>query len=284
MVSLPQKRQAVKYLLLKPGVSKRRACRLIGIHRSTESRRTSREEELFTLRTRIVELSHRYPRWGYRKVYDRLKTEGSIIGRERVRLIRKQEGLQVVRKQRKKRRLGTRGSHRELQAEYPNHVWSYDFVEDATADGKRLRFLNVVDEFTRESLAISCSRSQSWTKVQRVLQGLFAIHGLPEFIRSDNGSELTANKLQDWLAEMKVQTAYIEPGSPWQNPFVESFNSIFRDDCLNRWLFFTPKEAQQIADAWKDEYNFERPHGSLAGKTPADFAQGYALSNTREVA
>jgi transposase InsO family protein len=200
-----------------------------------------------------------------------------------VRLIRKQEGLQIVRKQRKKRNVGT-GSHRELQAEHPNHVWSYDFVEDATADGKRLRFLNIVDEFTRESLAISCSRSQNWGKVQRVLQELFATHGLPKFIRSDNGSELTARKLQEWLAEMKVQTAYIEPGSPWQNPFVESFNSIFRDECLNRWLFFTPREAQQIADAWKDEYNFERPHGSLAGKTPAVFAQGYVMSNAQEVA
>jgi transposase InsO family protein len=191
--------------------------------------------------------------------------------------------LQVPRKQRKKRILGG-SSQRELQAEYPNHVWSYDFVEDATADGRRLRFLNVVDEYTRESLAIECSRSQNWGKVKQTLQKLFALYGVPQFIRSNNGPELIAHKLQEWLREMNVQTAYIEPGSHWQNPYVESFNSVFRDDCLNRWLSFSPREAQQIADAWRNEYNFERPHGSLGGKTPADFAQGYALSKHQVVA
>lgn len=231
----------------------------------------------------IVETSVQYPRWGYLTVYDFLKTKGHRVGRETVRLCRKREGLQVVIKQRKKRHIGN-SVHRELQARYPNHVWSYDFVEDATADGKRLRFLNIVDEYTRESLAIECSRSQNWYKVKKVLQRLFAERGLPEFLRSDNGSELTARKLQKWLKEVKVQTAYIEPGSPWQNPYVESFNALFRDGCLNRWLFFTPKEAQQIASAWRDEYNFERPHGSLAGKTPAKFAQGVALSNQLQVA
>lgn len=231
----------------------------------------------------IVDTSFQYPRWGYRTVYDWLKTQGHRVGRETVRLCRKREGLQVVKKQRKKRHLGDL-VHRELQAQYPNHVWSYDFVEDATADGKRLRFLNIVDEYTRECLAIECSRSQNWRKVKKVLQRLFAERGIPEFLRSDNGSELTARKLQKWLKDMKVQTAYIEPGSPWQNPYVESFNALFRDGCLNRWLFFTPSEAQQIASAWKDEYNFERPHGSLAGLTPAKFAQGYALSNQQEVA
>lgn len=216
-------------------------------------------------------------------MYDWLKTQGHRVGRETVRLCRKREGLQVVRKQRKKRHLGD-SVHRELQAQHPNHVWSYDFVEDATADGRRLRFLNIVDEYTRECLAIECSRSQNWRKVKKVLQRLFAERGIPEFLRSDNGSELTARKLQTWLKDMKVQTAYIEPGSPWQNPYVESFNALFRDGCLNRWLFFTPNEAQQIANAWKDEYNFERPHGSLAGMTPAKFAQGYALSNHQAVA
>jgi len=189
----------------------------------------------------------------------------------------------VRKKQLRKRNLGGE-PNRELQAEHPNHVWSYDFVEDATADGKRLRFFNVVDEFTRESLVIDCSRRQNWGKVKLVLQRLFAIYGVPRFIRSDNGPEFIAKKLQHWLGKMKVQTAYIEPGSPWQNPYVESFNSVFRDGCLNRWLFFSPREAQDIAEAWRNEYNFERPHGSLAGLTPAKFAQGYALSNAQEVA
>lgn len=282
MVSLRQKREAVRYLVNKYHASKRMICKVIGIHRWTASRQSERKQAEQELLNRIIELSFQYPRWGYRKVYERLKTEKYCVGRERVRLLRKQEGLQVVRKQRKKRNLGE--PHRELQAEFPNHVWSYDFVEDSTADGRRLRFLNVLDEFTRESLAISCSRTQNWGKVKRVLQELFATHGLPKYIRSDNGAELTARKLQEWLSEMKVQTAYIEPGSPWQNPYVESFNSVFRDDCLNRWLFFTPKEAQQITESWRNEYNFERPHGSLAGKTPAEFAHGYAMSNAQKVA
>lgn len=276
-MSLPQKRQAVKYLLGKYPTSKRMACRAMGIHRSTESRCGKRSEEQERQTESVIRISFRYPRWGYRKVFDDLKKKGVSIGRETVRLIRKREGLQVLKKQRKKRNLG-QGYERELQAEYPNHVWSYDFVEDATADGRRLRFLNVVDEFTRESLAIDCSRTQNWGKVKRTLQRLFTVHGIPAFIRSDNGSELIAKELRKWLSEMKVQTAYIEPGSPWQNAYVESFNSVFRDGCLNRWLFFSPREAQAAADAWRNEYNFERPHGSLAGKTPAEFAQGYALS------
>lgn len=282
-MSLPQKRLAVKHLVEQHAVSKRRACQVIGIHRSTESRHSSRAESKARTRRRVIELSEKHPRWGYRKIYDLLKEESYSVGRETVRLIRKQEGLQVVRKQRKKRRIGG-SSQRELQAEYPNHVWSYDFMEDATADGRRLRFLNIVDEFTRECLSINCSRSQNWVKVKQALEKLFGVQGLPRFIRSDNGPELIARKLQEWLKEMNVQTAYIEPGSPWQNPYIESFNSVFRDGCLDRWLFFTPKEAQQIADAWKDEYNFVRPHGSLNGMTPAKFAQGYALSNQELVA
>lgn len=279
-MSLPQKRLAVKYLVKEHAVSRRRACKVVGIHRSTESRQPSPKR--MELIERIVKLSEQYPRWGYRKVYDRLKTLGVQVGRETVRLIRKQEGLQVVKKQQKKQLL--RETQRELQAEHPNHVWSYDFVEDGTADGRRLRFFNVVDEYTRECLVIECSRSQNWSKVKQVLERLFAIHGLPRFIRSDNGPELIAKSLQQWFSDMKVQTAYIEPGSPWQNPYVESFNSVFRDGCLNRWIFFSPAEAQASADAWKNEYNFERPHGSLGGKTPAEFAQGYALSKNQKVA
>ena len=133
---------------------------------------------------KVLDLSLRYPRWGYRKVFDDMQKKGMSIGRETVRLIRKREGLQVLQKQRKKRNLGA-GYDRELQAEYPNHVWSYDFVEDATANGKRLRFLTVVDEFTRESLAIDCSRRQNWRKVKQTLQRLFAVHGAPDYIRSD---------------------------------------------------------------------------------------------------
>lgn len=280
MVSLPQRRAAVKHLRSVFAVSKRRACKVLGIHRSTESRHPVAKRDSELIRA-VVERSLNYPRWGYRKIFEILQRDSYSIGRERVRLIRKREGLQVRRKQAKKRR-GFGEQRWELQAEYPNHVWSYDFVEDATADGKRLRFLNIVDEFTRECLATYCLRSQNWKTVKQTLSKLFTQQGVPAYLRSDNGSELIAKSLREWLSEMKVQTAYIEPGSPWQNGYVESFNAIFRDECLNRWLFFSPREAQQISDSWRKEYNFERPHGSLNGATPAEFAQGYALSKQRQ--
>jgi putative transposase len=283
VVSLPQKRQAVVALEEKFSVSTRRACKVIGIHRSTMRRtlvRALNEQELVK---QIRDLSETYTRWGYRKVHAYLRTKGVCVGREHVRLIRKREGLQVARKQRRKRHL-PRSQTGLLRAAHPNHVWSYDFIEDATADGKRLRFLNVVDECTRECLAIECSRSQNWGKVKAVLQRLFAKHGIPQFIRSDNGPEFIARALRAWLSSLGVQTTYIEPGSPWENPYVESFNGIFRDGCLNRWLFFTPKEAQELAEQWRYEYNFERPHGALGGITPSIFAQGVALSNASAVA
>ena len=272
----------MQYLVTMHGVSRRRACKVIGIHRSTERRQSYREIAALELKERIITLSERFPRFGYRKIFDRLKTEGIRIGRERVRLLRKQEGLSVVKKQKRKRRL--HGKKWELQAQYPNHVWSYDFVEDATADGRRLRFLTVIDEFTRECRAIVCARSQSAAKVKQVLQQLIAYHGAPQFVRSDNGPELIARELRNWLKKKNITTAYIEPGSPWQNAYIESFNGIFRDSCLNRWLFFTTAEAKQIAEQWREEYNHERPHGSLGGRTPSAYAEEYRISRNQEAA
>jgi transposase InsO family protein len=167
-------------------------------------------------------------------------------------------------------------------AEYPNHVWSYDLVHDTTADGRTLKCLTIIDEYTREGLEIYSARSITSGDVIRVLEGLFMRHGSPVCLRSDNGPELVAKKLRQWLKEKGVGTHYIDPGSPWQNAYNESFNGIFRDGCLNRWIFTSVREARQVIAQWLEEYNTVRPHGSLRGKTPAVYAEQKRLN--REVA
>jgi transposase InsO family protein len=200
------------------------------------------------------------------------------ISRERVRLIRRREGLQVVKKRRKRKLLGmtTQWVNR---AEYPNHVWSYDFVYDQTDDGRQLKCLTVVDEFSRQGLAIRLGRSLTATDVTRILDELFREHGRPVCLRSDNGPELVSRHVQNWLKGKHVDTHYIEPGSPWQNAYNESFNSIFRTTCLDRCLFGSMTEARVIIDHWLDEYNTVRPHGSLGGMTPERFLQRWTEAN-----
>lgn len=175
-------------------------------------------------------MSEKYPRFGYRKIYDKLKEDGWPVGRERVRLIRKQDGLQVIKKQKKKRLLG-RSTTQLSKAEYPNHVWSYDIVSDQTACGKRFRCLTVIDEYSRYGLTIYAGRSITSGHVKRVLQELFAQWCIPTCIKSDNGPEFIAKDIQKWLQEAGVKTRYIDPGSPWQNGHNESFNAVFRDGC-----------------------------------------------------
>lgn len=215
---------------------------------------------------RVVSLSEAQPRWGYRKVHDRLTLDGERIGRERVRLIRKRAGLQVRKKQHKKRYPGRKEPL--LCAHYPGHVWSYDFVMDSTVDGRRLKLLTVVDEFTKEAFPIQCRRSMTSGDVIRTLRSLFALYGQPAWLRSDNGSEFIAHAVLKMLKEKGISTRYIEPGKPWQNGYNESFNGILRDDCLNRWQFRTIRETRLILDDWVNQYNDYRPHGSLGGVTP----------------
>ena len=192
------------------------------------------------------------------------------MGRERVRLIRRREGLRVPQKAPKKQRRGS--STVDLhEATHANHVWSYDFVADQTTDRKTVRFLTIVDEFTRRGLWIECARHLTSVDVVRVLEQLVELHGRPGTIKSDNGPELVAKKVQDWLAERKIGARYIEPGSPWQNGHNESFNAVFRDGCLNRWLFESVREAREATESWLHEYNDERPHGALGGLTPSRF-------------
>jgi transposase InsO family protein len=269
MVSLADRRRGAKYLEGTFAVSERRACQVVEIARSTKRRPSGHIEEA-ALVARVHELSVRYPRFGYRKIFDRLKGAGWRVGRERVRLLRRREGLGVPQKAPRRRRRGTStiDSHR---AQYPNHVWSYDFVADQTTDGKTLRFLTVIDEYTRRGLWIECARHLTSVDVVRVLEQLVELHGKPTMVKSDNGPEFVAKKVQDWIEGRSIGARFIEPGSPWQNGHNESFNAVFRDSCLNRWLFESVREAREASESWLYEYNHERPHGSLGGLAPSLF-------------
>ena len=272
MVSLAERRRATDYLEQGHCVSERRACQVVGIPRSSKRRPSGRIEEAKLVR-RVHELTERYPRFGYRKIHAVLRGEGMAVGRDRLRLIRKREGLQVARRQRKRRRAGKSTTEVD-RALYPNHVWSYDFVADQTTDGRKLRFLTVIDEFTREAIWIQGGRFLNPSDVVRVLGQLVESRGKPGVIKSDNGPELVAKCVQDWILERGIDTKYVDPGSPWQNGHNESFNGVLRDGCLDRWAFLSVREAKLVVESWRQEYNEERPHGSLGQLTPAVYAAG----------
>jgi putative transposase len=242
----------------------------LALHRSTKRRQAGSRDPVELIQ-RIHTLSERYPRWGYRKLYYLLKAEGWGVNRETVRRIRKHEGLQVIKRASKRRPVGE-STTTPTRAASPNHVWSYDFVHDETTDGRRLKCLTVLDEYTREGLTIHCARSITAADVVQVLQRLFVHRGAPEYIKSDNGPEFIAQRVTTWLRGQRVDTHFIDPGSPWQNGHNESFNGVFRDGCLDRWLFTSVPEARRIITNWLEEYNNERPHGALNGLTPRAFA------------
>ena len=221
------------------------------------------------LTARIIELATNYGRYGYRRIAAMLRID-YIINHKRVERIWREQGLKVPKKQPKKRRLWLNdGSCIRLRPEYRNHVWSYDFVEDRLRNGKKVRWLNIIDEYTRECLASLPRRHWKHTDVMNVLSDLFIMKGTPGYIRSDNGTEFTANKLREWLKDLRVATAYIEPGSPWENGYCESFNSKMRDEFLNRELFDTMFEVEALTKLWVNEYNTVRPHSSLGYRPPA---------------
>jgi transposase InsO family protein len=252
-------------------VSERRVCRALGQHRSTQRRIPRGRDDEQQLTDDIVALTRRYGRYGYRKIAELLRSQaGWVVNDKRVERIWRQEGLKVPAKQPKKGRLWLAdGSCIRLRAERPNHVWSYDFVEDRTHDGRKYRMLNVIDEFTHEALAIRIDRKLNSTDVIDVLSDLFILRGLPEHIRSDNGPEFIATAVQDWITAVGAKTAYIAPGSPWENGYIESFNARLRDELLDGEIFYTLKEARIIVESWRRHYNTVRPHGSLGYKPPA---------------
>lgn len=219
---------------------------------------------------RTIELASEYGRYGYRRVTALLRDEGFRVNHKRVERIWRQEGLKVPKKQPKRRRLWFNdGSCVRQRAEYRNHLWSYDFVFDRTADGKPLRILTVVDEYSRECVALKVGRKLTAEDVIYSLSEMFIKRGRPTFIRSDNGSEFTAKSIRNWLEHLNVQTLFIEPGSPWENGFVESFNGKLRDELLNGEIFDTLIEAEVLLERWRTHYNTRRPHSSLGYRPPA---------------
>ena len=254
-----------------PGhVSERRACRVLGQPRSTQRRVRQAPDEEAKLVVRMVELASEYGRYGYRRVTAMLRGEGWKVNHKRVERLWRQEGLKVPSRQPKRKRLWlTDGSCVRLRPTHRNHVWSYDFLHDRTEDGRAFRLLAILDEYTRECLAMDVARRMSHRDVMDRLAELFIERGVPECLRSDNGSEFTAQSIRDWLKAIGVRTLYIEPGSPWENGYVESFNGKLRDELLNREVFETLREAQVLTERWRREYNQIRPHSALAYRPPA---------------
>lgn len=275
------RRLAVRAAEVGHGISERRACRLVGLARSTARYEPEPKPDERELVGRIRDLAARHKRYGYRRITALLRREGSAVNAKRVHRLWKAEGLQVRRKRRRRRRMGPKGEVTK-RSEHPGHVWTYDFLEDRTERGGKLRILTVLDEYTREALAIRVERSIPAEKVIDTLEWLFMTRGAPEHIRSDNGPELTANAVQDWLARNECETIYIAPGSPWENPFIESFNGSFRDECLNMELFSGIREARELVESWRCDYNDLRPHSSLGYKTPSEFARTWWKENRPE--
>jgi transposase InsO family protein len=254
------------------GVSERRACRVTGQQRSTQrklGRLPSTEED--KLRRRLRAIARAHPRWGWKTAHRLLRREGWVINHKRTQRLWRAEGLRRPPQCRKRRRVSPVATER-LAATHPNHVWAIDFQFDETSDGRRLKLANIVDEHTREALAMRVGRTCGADELLGVIDGLVAERGAPGHLRMDNGPELIAWALRDWCRLAGTGTIYIEPGSPWENPYIESFNGRSRDELLNVEEFGSLLEARVIVEAWRIEYNTYRPHGSLGGLTPAEYA------------
>ena len=244
---------------------------MLGQHRSTQRRVPRGRDDEERLTADIIALARQYGRYGYRKIAELLRsTAGWVVNDKRVERIWRREGLKVPAKQPKRGRLWLNdGSCIRLRAERPSHVWSYDFVEDRTHEGRKYRMLNVIDEFTHECLAIRVNRKLKAVDVIDVLSDLFILRGVPGHIRSDNGPEFVAKAGQEWIAAVGAKTAYIAPGSPWENGFIESFNARLRDELLDGEIFYSLKEAKIVIESWRRHYNTVRPHESLGYRPPA---------------
>jgi transposase InsO family protein len=260
----------VEQVVAELGVPERRACRVPGQHRSTQREPPGTPDDEAGLTAAIIALATRYGRYGYRRITALLREAGWAVNRERVGRIWRREGLKVPRRQPRRGRLWLNdGSCVRLRPERPNHVWSYDFVEDRTHDGRKYRMLNVLDEFTRECLAIRVDRKLGSVDVIDVLSDLFILRGVPGHIRSDNGPEFVAKDVRGWIAAVGARTAYIEPGSPWENGYRESSNSKLRDELLDGEVFYSLAEARVVIEGWRRHYNTGRPHSALGYRPPA---------------
>jgi len=262
-------------------ISQRRACRVLGQARSTQRQADGVSAEKERLVARIVALATQYGRYGYRRITALLRVEGWRVNHKRVERIWRQEGLKVPQKQPKRGRLWLNdGSCIRLRPERENHVWSYDFMAARTQDGRAFRILTILDEYTRECLSITVARRITSQEVIDQLAELFLERGVPEHIRSDNGPEFTARAIRQWLRDLGVKTLYIEPGSPWENGYIESFNGKLKDELLNGEIFMTLLEAQVLIENWRKDYNQIRPHSALGYRPPAPEAIMPAYDST----
>lgn len=256
------------------GYSERQACRALGQSRGAIRKPVKRPDDEESLTKDIIRLATKYGRYGYKRITALLRIEGWRVNHKRVERIWRQEGLKVPAKQKKRGRLYLNdGSCIRLRPCWKDHVWAYDFVFDRLSCGTKIRFLTVVDEYTRECIALRAGYRLGADDVMDVLTDLFITRGIPDHIRSDNGSEFTAKSIRQWLPKLGVKTLYIEPGSPWENGYNESFNGRFRDEFLSGEVFYTLKEAQVLTAQWRQLYNHIRPHTSLGYKPPAPLAR-----------
>jgi len=264
-----------------PNVSQRRACRALSQPRSTQRYIAQQRNGERALVERMRELALRHPRYGYRRITALLRREGWRVNRKRVVRLWRREGLKVVKRQRKTNRSTVDGSsanaaHRR-RAERVNHVWSFDFCHDRTADGRALKIFSVIDEYTRQCLIIEVQRRITGTDVVKILASLMALYGTPQHLRCDNGPEFICSAVRAWVDRRRARgaqlsTLYIAPASPWENGYVESYHSRLSDEVLDREEFGTLAEARAVLSGWREEYNCERPHSALGYNTPAAFA------------
>jgi putative transposase len=280
-VSPARRRRAVEHLQQVFGVSQRWACRLVGQHRSTQRHPPAEPGRDRALGEQLRRFSRAHPRWGYRRAHAQLRQQGWVVNRKAVQRRWREEGLRVPARRRKRQRLGASTTPADrLAAEHPDHVWALDYQFDQTTDGRVLKLLNVVDEHTREALAITVARRIDADATVKVLDHLVAERRTaPRFLRCDNGPELTANALRDWCRFTGTGTSYIEPGSPWQNPYVESFGSRLRDELLAVEAFSSLLEARVLVQDWRIEYNTLRPHSALGYLTPTDYAKTWTTNH-----
>ncbi|MDH4291777.1 MAG: IS3 family transposase [Dehalococcoidia bacterium] len=278
LLSPSRKRKIIIHIQEKLSVSQRRACRVLRQARKTQRRVPRITDEEARLVERVIALATRYGRYGYRRITAMLRHEGWQVNHKRVERIWRREGLKVPKKQPKRGRLWLNdGSCIRLRPEYEDHVWSYDFMAARTADGRALRIFNIIDEYTRQCLATLVKRRITSEDVIDQLFNLFIFRAIPEHIRSDNGPEFTTQVIRRWLNRLGVKTLFIEPGSPWENGYIESFNGKLRDELLNRETFYTLIEAKVLIEQWRKEYNQVRTHSSLNYRPPAPEARMPAI-------
>ncbi len=269
MVTPQAKKASSTWLMEKHKLSQRRACKLVGAQRATV-RYKSRKKDETELTEKIKAIAYEKRRFGYRRIHMLLRKEKIFVNHKKVFRLYKACGLKVMKRGGRKRALGVRGT--AFKATGSNQNWSLDFVHDALSDGRRIRLLTIIDEFTRECLRIAVDTSLNGKRVSRELELLIEQRGKPKMIKSDNGTEFTSNAILRWCSEHNIHWHYIQPGKPYQNGSVESFNGKLRDECLNENWFLSLREAQQIVEKWREDYNAFRPHSALQGKTPLEVA------------